>query len=391
MSTATPNDESPTSRWGSFRLTDRVLAADAPHRLYLRPLGLLTGRVARDAVEAGEARWLAGGPVAFAACQILLRDGEAVRRRAASLSDVETWAGRQNELIARYLECLLARLTGPRPPFAGLSFDRPRIMGVINVTPDSFSDGGDAYRTEDALARGRDLARAGADVLDVGGESTRPGSEAVFEAEELVRTIPVLEGLASDPGAAGAVLSVDTWRPGVMEAGLAAGARIINDVTALGGDARSPAVAAQSGAAVVLMHMQGEPRTMQEAPAYDFAPLDVFDVLAERIAAAEAAGIARGRIAVDPGIGFGKAETHNLELLSHLSLFHGLGCAVVLGVSRKSFISRISCGEVAKARVPGTIAANQVGLDQGVQILRVHDVEEARQAIAVHAAIAAEA
>jgi dihydropteroate synthase len=253
-------------------------------------------------------------------------------------------------------------------------------MGIVNVTPDSFSDGGDHADTAAALAHGQALLAAGADILDVGGESTRPGAVPVDPADEIRRIEPVVRGLAG----AGAVVSIDTRNAATMQAALAAGARIINDVTALTGDPDSIAVAARSGAPVILMHMLGDPRTMQQDPQYRCAPLDVLDYLEERIAACEAAGIDRGRIVVDPGVGFGKRLRHNLEILAHLSLLHLTGCPILLGASRKSFIPSATAKiEPPKARLPGSLAAELAGLDQGVQILRVHDVGETRQAIQV--------
>lgn len=198
------------------------------------------------------------------------------------------------------------------------------------------------------------------------------------------RVLPVVQALAED----GAVVSVDTRRAAVARAACAAGAHIVNDVTALGGDPEAIAAVAEAGASVVLMHMQGEPRTMQHDPQYRFAPCDVFDFLAGRIEACEEAGIPRHRIAVDPGIGFGKTPAHNLQLLSHLSMLHGLGCPVLLGASRKSFISLVAGKAGPGERLAGTLAANQAALEQGVQILRVHDVAEARQAVSIWSAIA---
>ena len=259
-------------------------------------------------------------------------------------------------------------------------------MGVVNVTPDSFSDGGRFADAAGAVAHGRALAAAGADIVDVGGESTRPGAAPVPPEEEIRRIEPVVRGLA----AAGLAVSIDTRRGAVMRAALAAGARIINDVTALAGDPESLAVAARSGAALVLMHMAGDPRTMQDDPRYDDAALDVLDFLESRVAACERAGVARERIAVDPGIGFGKRDAHNLALLARLALFHGTGCAVLLGASRKSFIGRLAGGDPPE-RLGGSLAAALWAAGQGVQILRVHDVAETRQALVLQAAIAGEA
>ena len=278
----------------------------------------------------------------------------------------------------------LARLTSPRAPVAGLSLDRPRLMGILNVTPDSFSDGGDLDAPGAVAARGEAMRLA--DVLDVGGESTRPGAAIVPEAEELRRTVPAVLALAEH-----AVVSIDTRSAAVARASLSAGARIVNDVSALAHDPDMARTVAEGGAAVVLMHMRGEPATMQDAPAYDDVLLDVYDHLARRVAAAEAAGIPRGRIVVDPGIGFGKTVEHNLALLRGLPLFHALGCAVLLGASRKGFIGRIGDAPDPKARAPGTVAVTLHALSCGVQLHRVHDIPALAQAIALWRAIRSEA
>lgn len=269
--------------------------------------------------------------------------------------------------------------------FAGLSLDRPRLMGVVNVTPDSFSDGGDFLVPDIAIAHGLAMRDAGADILDVGGESTRPGADPVSEDDELARTLPVVKGLA----AAGALVSIDTRRAAVMRAAIEAGAKIVNDVTALTGDDDSVAVCAELACDIVLMHMQGDPRTMQQNPTYDDAALDIVAYMAERLMALEAAGIPRAKVAVDPGIGFGKNLDHNLRILAHIDAFHALGAPVLLGVSRKSFISKIDRDCDAKDRVAGSIAAAIAGWDRGVQIFRAHDVAETRQALAVWQAIEA--
>jgi dihydropteroate synthase len=258
---------------------------------------------------------------------------------------------------------------------------------VINVTPDSFSDGGVLGDSAAAIAHGLALAAAGADILDIGGESTRPGAEPVPLQRELDRVMPVIEGLKI----AGCALpvSIDTRKAAVAEAALAAGAVLFNDVSALIHDRRSIEIARRAPA-VCLMHAQGDPRTMQDNPRYGNVLLDVYDFLELRVAAAEAAGIPRARIIVDPGIGFGKTIDHNLALLRRMSLFHGLGCAILLGVSRKRFIGTLSGVAEARQRAHGSIAAGLAGLAQGVQILRVHDVDETRQAVQVWQAIASQ-
>ena len=268
------------------------------------------------------------------------------------------------------------RLTAPRAPFAGLTVDVPRIMGIVNVTPDSFSDGGVLADADAAIAHGRSMADGGADILDIGGESTRPGAEEVPGALELDRVLPVLRGLASD-----ATLSIDTRKAAVARAAVAAGAALVNDVSALTYDPEMAAAVAGMQVPVCLMHHQGDPATMQAAPAYDDVLLDVHDWLAARIEAAEAAGIARDRIAVDPGIGFGKTLEHNLALLRGLALFHALGCVVVLGTSRKRFIGTLTDTPVARDRVHGSVASALAGIAQGVQIVRVHDSLATRQAL----------
>jgi dihydropteroate synthase len=258
------------------------------------------------------------------------------------------------------------------------------IMGVINVTPDSFSDGGVFNDAATAIAHGLRLAGEGAEILDVGGESTRPGSGAVPRDEELRRVLPVIEGLA---GRTPAALSIDTSKADVARAALEAGAEIINDVTALRGDGEMARVGADSGAGVVLMHMRGTPRTMQKDPHYDAVARDVAGFLRERLEAARAAGIARDRLAVDPGIGFGKTAEHNLELIASLGTIAGLGCPVVLGVSRKSFLAAAAgCPDVADRDAP-TVALTGLGRELGARIFRVHAVRANVEALRMTEAI----
>jgi dihydropteroate synthase len=327
---------------------------------------------------------LAGGRLVFGIAELILRLAPGQTCRAsASIPEILAWGRQRGPVVAGRLDQLLSALTRRRPPFAGLDLRRPRLMGVVNVTPDSFSDGGDFFDAEAAVARGRELAAAGAELLDVGGESTRPGAEPVSEDEEIQRAVPVIRALAGGR----APVSVDTRHARVMSAALEAGARVLNDVTALTGDPDSLGVAARSRAALVLMHIRGEPRTMLDAPVYDDAALDVFDWLEQRLAACTAAGIAPSRIAVDPGIGFGKTLEHNLDILRQLSLFHGLGCPLLLGVSRKRFIAALSQGEAPKERLPGTLVTGHHALNEGVQMLRVHDVAAAAQARTVWEAL----
>ncbi|HEU5105993.1 MAG TPA: dihydropteroate synthase [Solirubrobacterales bacterium] len=257
-----------------------------------------------------------------------------------------------------------------------------RLMGVVNVTPDSFSDGGLYLDPAAAVAHGRELAAAGAEILDVGGESTRPGAEPVAAEEELRRVVPVVEGLRD----LGCDVSVDTSKAAVAAAALAAGATIVNDVTALRGDPEMAPLCAERGATVVLMHMLGEPRTMQADPRYADVVAEVKEFLAERLRAAIAAGIAEERVWLDPGIGFGKTAAHNMELLRRLGELRDLGRPLVIGTSRKSFIGKVD-GSAADERLGGTIASSVLAAAEGAEVLRVHDVAEVRQALAVAAAI----
>jgi len=272
----------------------------------------------------------------------------------------------------------VVRLTSPRPFLAGKV---PLVMGILNVTPDSFSDGGRFFTPEAALAQARALQAAGADILDIGGESTRPGAQPVPMAEETARTAPVIASLRQ----AGFALpiSIDTRKAAVARAALAAGAAMVNDVAALTHDPALAAVVAAAGVPVCLMHARGDPETMQVDPRYDDVVLDVFDFLSDRIKLAEAAGIARARIIVDPGIGFGKTLAHNLALIARLSAFHDLGCAVLLGASRKRFIGVVSGQMQADTRLPGSLAVALAGAAQGAHILRVHDVAETKAALAL--------
>ena len=344
--------------------------ADA--KLYLRPIGFLYGDMAAKAVAQGAALPLAGGAIAFTAAELIEGTPRAAKRRLVTAQDLARSRDADLDLV---LKCV----TAPRPPFAGFAFTRPLIMGIVNVTPDSFSDGGLYDTTEGAIVHAAELAKDGAEIVDVGGESTRPGSDAVEEGEELSRVIPVLEGLAG----LHAAVSIDTRKANVARAAAKAGAKIFNDVSALTYDRQSLAAAAETGLSVILMHAKGEPKTMQDDPRYDDVALEVYDYLALRIEAAEAAGIDRSRIAADPGIGFGKTLAHTLTLLANLSLLHGLGVPLLVGASRKRFISGVAGGETPQSREAGSFAVALVAAAQGAQILRVHDVAGTRQALSV--------
>jgi dihydropteroate synthase len=340
---------------------------------YYRPLGLLWGPDASRAVAEGIAGRLAGSDfAAFTLIEIIERRTAAVRRRTVAYRE------------ALALGLPLAAFEAARAPLAGMALERPRIMGIVNVTPDSFSDGGLFDETAEAIAHGKMLLQEGAHILDVGGESTRPGSTGVSVEEELRRTIPVVEGL----NRAGALVSIDTRKPEVMEAAALARASIINDVSALGYSPASVATAARLGLPVVLMHAQGTPETMQLNPIYEDVALDVYDALEARVDACVAAGIERSRLVIDPGIGFGKTSMHNVELLQQLTLFHGLGVPVLVGLSRKGFTGALTGESEPRKRIFGSVSGAVHCALNGAQILRVHDVKPTRQGLAVAMAAA---
>jgi len=351
-------------------------------QVYLSPSALGPLAVLRPMVAAGMAMPLVGGPLAFSACEIAIRESADVTRTAASLAETRRWAAGQGGGVGARVDRLLDVLSQPRHGPRGEPLSRPLLMGIVNATPDSFSDGGEHFDAAAAIAHGQRLAHAGADILDIGGESTRPGAAPVAPNDEAARVLPVLKGLsqlrASFPQL---LLSIDTRHAAVMRSALAHGIDIINDVTALTGDPESLAVAARSDAAVVLMHMQGVPATMNLAPRYGDVALDVFDYLEARIAACAAAGIARQRLVLDPGIGFGKRGPQNLAILRALALYHGLGCPVLLGASRKALGSESEGRLPPKERLPTSLAAALHALDRGVQFLRVHDVAETRRVV----------
>jgi dihydropteroate synthase len=325
-------------------------------RIYKRPAGLVFGSDARKLIEEGRGGLLGGlSAVAHTLVEVIERDGAHIERR---------------------FETYRPDLAVPCEP---LATQRPRIMGIVNVTPDSFSDGGRHGDTERAIAHGRQLAKEGADILDVGGESTRPGSDPVPEQQELDRVIPAIEALAKD----GLTVSCDTRKASVMRAALKAGAAIINDVSALTHDPGAMAAMAEVDCPVVLMHAQGDPKTMQLNPSYENVALDVFDFLHERIEACVAAGIAKSRLIADPGLGFGKTFHHNVDLLNQFTLFHGLGVPLLMGLSRKGFVGALTGEKLAANRVHGSVGGAVWSALNGAHILRVHDVKGTVEALAV--------
>ena len=375
--------------WSAFANLDEQTS------VYVQPVGLEPFRGANRRDNLGSAaQQLSGGWQAFTGLRLIARTAgpqsnlDVLRERSQAVWPVEAFRAefRQNlpTTLADEVEAQIEHLSSPRAPLelgpqGSFSVSRPRLMGILNVTPDSFSDGGETFEHNLAVNKGADLVQDGAAIIDVGGESTRPGSEPVPLEEELRRVVPVVERL----NAAGHLVSIDTRKATVMDQALQNGARILNDVSALTHDAKSLDLAAKVTAPVVLMHAQGEPQTMQVEPAYEDVVLDVFDFLASRLAVCEAAGIGRDRVILDPGIGFGKTVQHNLTLLNNLSLFHALGCPLLLGASRKRFIGALSQEEAADQRLAGSLAAFAQGYYQGVQIFRVHDVAESTQMLSV--------
>ncbi|MGF1608809.1 MAG: dihydropteroate synthase [Kiloniellales bacterium] len=354
-------------------------------RLYLRPLGLVPAARADAWLACGQARLLAGGPFAMTACELLLRRPGGVERFVASPAEIVAWA---EAVGAVRVGALLSLMAAPRAlPAAGAP---PLIMGIVNVTPDSFSDGGRFSDPAMALAQAERLAEEGAAIIDIGAESVRPGAEPVALEEERRRIAPVLEALAARrkgkrDALRSVALSIDTRKAAVMRQALSAGAAIINDVSALTYDPNSLVLAANSKASVVLMH--GLPDAIGVAPENKVLgaepALDLFDALEARIAACEAAGIGRERLIVDPGIGFGKSGAETLAIISQIGLLHGLGCPILLGVSRKGLTGALDRRHGPGERLPDSLAAALSAAGQGVQILRVHDVAATRQALDV--------
>ena len=342
-------------------------------RTLIRPTAFVDSPFGHD----GKVARLAGGLNWFAAVELLTVEGN--RRVSTELLSVAELEKRlDDDLPAQW-----AALTGPRAPLQlgerVIRLEQPQVMGIINVTPDSFSDGGRYAEAGSAIEGGVDMSSAGAAILDVGGESTRPGAKPVWAQDEIDRVLPVVERLA----AGGAAVSIDTRKSEVMTAAVRAGARMVNDVSALTFDPRSAETIAAAGVPVVLMHHLGPPETMQQDPRYEDVLVEVYLWLEERIAAAEAAGIARSNILVDPGFGFGKTVAHNLELMNGLALFHSLGCPVVVGASRKRTIGALSGEAPADRRLAGSIAFALKAVEQGAQIVRVHDVPETVQALRI--------
>ena len=342
-------------------------------RTLIRPTGFVDSPFGHD----GKVARLAGGLGWFGMVELISVDGH--RRSGSELVPVDGLEGRFDEALTATWAALIA----PRPSLQlgarTVRLDQPQVMGIVNVTPDSFSDGGQFAGAAAAASAGARMAAEGAAIVDVGGESTRPGATPVWEGDEIERIVPVIQQLA----ASGTAVSADTRKADVMTAALEAGAHMINDVSALTYDDRAAGAIAAAGVPVVLMHHQGAPETMQDDPRYDDVLVEVYLWLDERIAAAEAAGVERDKILIDPGFGFGKNVGHNLELMNGLALFHSLGCPIVIGASRKRSIGALSNEAPADQRLGGSLALALKAAEQGVQLIRVHDVPETVQALKV--------
>jgi dihydropteroate synthase len=342
-------------------------------RTLIRPTAFVDSPFGHD----GKVARLAGGLNWFAAVELI--GIERGKRVSTELLPVEAVEERFDDELSEQWE----RLTGQRPPLKLgeriVRLDQPQVMGIVNVTPDSFSDPGQLEDPGVAAEAGARMAEAGAAIVDVGGESTRPGAKAVWEGDEIARIEPVIRRLS----AGGVAVSVDTRKADVMTAAIAAGATLVNDVSALTYDQRSAEAVAKAGVPVVLMHHQGPPETMQQDPRYDDVVIEVYEWLDDRIAAAVEAGIDRSRILVDIGFGFGKTVAHNLELMNGLAIFHSLGCPLVVGASRKRTIGALSNEAPADERLGGSLAFALKAVEQGAQVVRVHDVSETVQALKI--------
>jgi dihydropteroate synthase len=342
-------------------------------RTLLRPTGFVDSPFGHD----GKVARLAGGLNWFASVELLGVDGH--KRVSAELVPVEGIESRFDDDMAAQWKALTSARPALQLGDRTVRLDQPQAMGIVNATPDSFSDGAQYADANAAAGAGADMAAQGAAIIDVGGESTRPGAKLVWEGDEIERIVPVIRQLA----AGGAAVSADTRKSEVMTAALEAGARMINDVSALTYDDRSAGVIAAAGVPVVLMHHQGAPETMQDDPRYDDVLVEIYLWLEDRIGAAEAAGIGRDKILVDPGFGFGKSVSHNLELMNGLALFHSLGVPLVVGASRKRTIGALSGEAPADRRLGGSIAFAMKAAEQGAQIVRVHDAFETVQALRI--------
>ena len=353
-------------------------------KFYLQPLGFLRG----CSPSTDEFPTIAGGKLKFSLLKIISRTNGGISSEIVSSANFEEYLNKRTTSEADELRGIMENIVRNRseiklPDGHSLTWEKPILQGILNVTPDSFSDGGVFDDSSFAVTHALEMSNAGAGIIDVGGETTKPGAKPVPIEIEKKRVIPVIKELSQKI----LCISIDSRNADVMDAAVKAGAHIINDVSALEHDPKSIEVVKESGAPVILMHAQGNPDVMQKDPKYECAILDIYDYLKSRIDYCVKNGIDKDKIIVDPGIGFGKTVEHNLEILANISIFHGLGVPILIGVSRKSFIGKITNEEVANKRITGSIAAAQVCFEQGIQIARVHDVDETENAILVYNAI----
>jgi dihydropteroate synthase len=354
-------------------------AASADAQIYCRP----TCFVDRPHELGDDCLRIADTMIWFAAWHISLRDGLAVRSAIVAVPEWDGWIAAMPDRLAQAAAAQRAGVVRPRGVLQlgqrTIRLNEPQLMGILNVTPDSFSDGGKHVDTAAATEAGFAMAAAGAAIVDVGGESTRPGAPLIWEGDEIKR----VEGVVAALARGGVAVSIDTRKAAVMEAALAAGAHIVNDISALRHDDRAMEVVAKAGCAVVLMHAPSARSDPHEGGSYAHVLFDVHDMLAERVAASRAAGIDASRIIVDPGLGFGKSVGDNLALINGLALFHTLGCPILFGASRKRMIGALDNEAAADQRLGGTVALHYQAATEGAQLLRVHDIAENRQALRI--------
>ena len=350
-------------------------------KYYTRPCNFHYGNYARNLIAKKKAFPLAGNlNIAFDKLEIFERKKRGiVKSNFYSIFDIKKLNKKKREKINSDIKSIVSK----RKDILKLKFNKPQIMGVLNVTPDSFYDGGKNSKTQMAISQAHRLIADGADIIDIGGESSKPGAVPVTAEQEIERVIPVIKEVSGF----GVPISIDTQKSSVMEAAVIAGASIVNDISALSADPKSLRLLRELGVPVILMHMQGTPVDMQNNPYYQFAPLDILEYLRNRIDVCLESGISLSNIIVDPGIGFGKNLNHNVALLNRLSLFHNLRVPIAIGVSRKSFIASLNEDEPPDQRLAGSLAMAIWACQQGVQILRVHDVAETKQALKIYKAV----
>lgn len=348
-------------------------------KTYLRPTGFVESPQRHD----GESLRLAGTMIWFSQIEYIQRDATSTQRRLVSVSGWDAFTASLSDTDRERCALLLENIAAPRAALQmgarTIRLDQPHVMGIINATPDSFSDGGKNFDADVAADAAFKMSSAGAAIIDVGGESTRPGAALIWEGEELGRVEPLIRKLAG----AGTAISIDTRKASVMEGAIKAGATMINDISALLYDDRAVEVAQASNVPVVLMHAPSQSSDPHKDGVYEDVVCDVFDWLEQRVLAVEAAGISRDRILVDPGIGFGKSLSENLAIINNLSMYHALGCTILFGASRKRLIGALSNEAAADERLGGSIFLAMKAVEQGAQIVRVHDAAETVQAIQV--------